>query len=400
MATLGNLCVDIVLNVPKLPSSNKEERKAFMEQLAASPPDKKYWEAGGNCNLIFAAARLGLRVFTLGHVGNEIYGDFLVDVLENEGVSMVGMRENSGAVKCTNSYETLLCWVLVDPFQKHDFCSRADFNEEPAFSWMTRLSDPVKKTIQKSKILFCNGYAFDEFYPELITSALYCAIGAGTRVFFDPGPRGKKLLNGTPDEKGALELFLKLSDVVLMTADEVEALTGIQNPIIAGQELIRKSERTKWIIVKVGSKGSLLITESSVSCAPSFKVDVVDTVGCGDSYTAAIAFGYLHNLPSIDTLALANAVGAATATGVGAGRNVATLGKVLKLLKQSNLNEDDEFWNKLMNKVEAKEIILLSGTHINGHGDQFVRVPIQNVVANLLPKLEIVFKYGRKILQS
>lgn len=40
LATLGNLCVDIVLNVPRLPPANKEERKAYMDHLAASPPDK------------------------------------------------------------------------------------------------------------------------------------------------------------------------------------------------------------------------------------------------------------------------------------------------------------------------------------------------------------------------
>lgn len=40
VATLGNLCVDIVLNVPALPPPSKEERKAYMEELSASPPDK------------------------------------------------------------------------------------------------------------------------------------------------------------------------------------------------------------------------------------------------------------------------------------------------------------------------------------------------------------------------
>lgn len=40
VATLGNLCVDIVLNVPKLPPNSREERKAFMDELSKSPPDK------------------------------------------------------------------------------------------------------------------------------------------------------------------------------------------------------------------------------------------------------------------------------------------------------------------------------------------------------------------------
>lgn len=40
VATLGNLCVDIVLNVPQLPPPSLSQRKAFMERLASSPPSK------------------------------------------------------------------------------------------------------------------------------------------------------------------------------------------------------------------------------------------------------------------------------------------------------------------------------------------------------------------------
>lgn len=40
VATLGNLCVDIVLSVPKLPPKKLHDRKAYMDRLSASPPDK------------------------------------------------------------------------------------------------------------------------------------------------------------------------------------------------------------------------------------------------------------------------------------------------------------------------------------------------------------------------
>lgn len=40
VATLGNLCVDIVLGVPKLPPRNPHDRKDFMDRLSASAPDK------------------------------------------------------------------------------------------------------------------------------------------------------------------------------------------------------------------------------------------------------------------------------------------------------------------------------------------------------------------------
>lgn len=55
-------------------------------------------------------------------MGEEIYGKFLLDVLQAEGISVVGMLENTNATACHQAYETLLCWVLVDPFQKHGFC--------------------------------------------------------------------------------------------------------------------------------------------------------------------------------------------------------------------------------------------------------------------------------------
>lgn len=50
-----------------------------------------------------------------------------------------------------------------------------------------------------------------------------------------------------------------------------------------------------------------------------------DTVGCGDSFAAAVALGFTrgHRIPPV--LALANAVGAATAMGSGAGKTFTPL---------------------------------------------------------------------------
>lgn len=55
-------------------------------------------------------------------MGDEIYGKFLIDVLHDEGICMVGMNEDADLNNSSASYETLLCWVLVDPLQRHGFC--------------------------------------------------------------------------------------------------------------------------------------------------------------------------------------------------------------------------------------------------------------------------------------
>ncbi|XP_076951175.1 uncharacterized protein LOC143624382 [Bidens hawaiensis] len=392
VATLGNLCVDVVLNVPKLPPLGFDERKDYMEQLSNSPPDKKYWEAGGNCNMAIAAARLGLRCNAIGHIGNEIYGKFLLDVLHDEGINVIKMKEEDDIVNTLSSseYETLLCWVLVDPLQRHGFCSRADFSKEPAFAWMKTLSDDVKSNIQKSKVLFCNGYGFDELPAGLITSALEYAVAVNTSVFFDPGPKGKSLAVGTREEQDALAKLLRFSDVLLLTSEEAESMTGLRNPVAAGKELLGNGVRTKWVIIKMGSKGSVLITRTGICCAPSFKVNVMDTVGCGDSFVAAIAYGYIHNMPLVHTLTIANAVGAATATGCGAGRNVANLQDVTRLMKESNLNEDDSFWNTLLNEnLNKEDVTILSKTTVKGTKNRFLNVVnLQKVVSEVLLELE------------
>ncbi|KAL2942310.1 5-dehydro-2-deoxygluconokinase 2 [Bienertia sinuspersici] len=45
---------------------------------------QQYWEAGGHYNTAIAATRLRLRCLAIGHVGSEIYGRFLLDVLHDE----------------------------------------------------------------------------------------------------------------------------------------------------------------------------------------------------------------------------------------------------------------------------------------------------------------------------
>ncbi|MED6122692.1 hypothetical protein PIB30_042172 [Stylosanthes scabra] len=348
VSTLGNLCVDMVLNVPELPPPSFHERQAFMDRLASSPPNKKYWEAGGNCNMAIAAARLGLSCVSIGHVGNEIYGKFLLDVLHDEGIGMVEMSNSTDVVNSSSaSIETLLCWVLVDPLQRHGFCS-------------------------------------------LLLSAVEYAVDVGTSIFFDPGPRGKSLSTGTAEEQRALDQFLRMSDVLLLTSDEAESLTGLGDPILAGEEFLKRGIRTKWVIIKMGCHGSILITKSNIACAPAFKVDVIDTVGCGDSFVAAVAYGYIHNMPLVNTLTIANAVGAATAMGCGAGRNVATLENVKDLLKSSNISEDTKFWADVLGKnAVAQEVTCLSHM-MNGNNNRnhLNHVPYEKVASELLPKLE------------
>ena len=82
VVALGNLCLDIVVSVPELPSSSEDSRRQLLKTLTAAPPPKTAWEVGGNTNFMIAAARLGLKVASIGHVGPDQYGDYVRSVLQ------------------------------------------------------------------------------------------------------------------------------------------------------------------------------------------------------------------------------------------------------------------------------------------------------------------------------
>ena len=145
-----------------------------------------------------------------------------------------------------------------------------------------------------------------------------------------------------------LHAALDVADTVLLTEEEAEPVTGVavaegdaDAAIVAARSLLaHASAPTTTVIVKRGAAGALLVRRdgadagsSTVTSRPAPSVDVADTVGCGDSFAAAIALADRAAAPPGVALALANAVGAATATRHGAGRAVADPRTVAGLLE-------------------------------------------------------------------
>eukprot|EP00271_Cylindrocystis_brebissonii_P011651 TRINITY_DN29553_c0_g1_i1.p1 TRINITY_DN29553_c0_g1~~TRINITY_DN29553_c0_g1_i1.p1 ORF type:complete len:658 (+),score=84.84 TRINITY_DN29553_c0_g1_i1:410-2383(+) len=357
MVTLGNLCVDVVVNVDKLPPIASKLK--YVEALEMSPPHQKFWEAGGSANVLIAGGRLGLNCVALGHLGDDPFGEFFAQILEDEGVRICDLATEEFKALGDDDYggETLAVWVLIDPNHEHAFASRFDFNSDPVFSRVQTLPEHCKPYIQEARALYVNGFTFDELPPRGVLSALQCAYAAGTAIFFDPGPRTGTLLRGKPEAQEALNELLRLCSVLLLTADEALVLTGQEEPMAAAQQLLsqingsghaeagiggRPQRKDCWVVVKRGEHGCVMATrEDGCFALPGFRVNVADTVGCGDSFAAAMVLGYTRGATAFATLALANAVGAATAMGAGAGRNVARAEVVREILLELQASFDD-----------------------------------------------------------
>lgn len=132
--------------------------------------------------------------------------------------------------------------------------------------------------------------------------------------------------------------MLAITDVLLMTEEEGNAVTGLDGAGVQARHILsRPGARTQWVIIKQGAAGALLASRAkdrvSVYHQGALEVEINDTVGCGDSFGAAVVLGFIRGHSIETTLALANAVGAATAMRQGAGRQVADAPTVRRLLE-------------------------------------------------------------------
>jgi sugar/nucleoside kinase (ribokinase family) len=68
---------------------------------------------------------------------------------------------------------------------------------------------------------------------------------------------------------------------------------------------------------------------------PAIEVDVVDTTGCGDGFTAGMLAGLLLGVTPVDAAWLGTACGSLVATGLGSDAGIESFGQVLGFLSRA-----------------------------------------------------------------
>ena len=115
-----------------------------------------------------------------------------------------------------------------------------------------------------------------------------------------------------------LHNVIKNSDIFLLNDEEAMQLTEESNLINAGKQLLRKGPTT--VIIKMGARGSMLITENNIiniPCIPN--IDVFDPTGAGDSFAGGL-IGYMAKYGQEDIISAmlyASAIASFTVSGFG-----------------------------------------------------------------------------------
>lgn len=109
---------------------------------------------------------------------------------------------------------------------------------------------------------------------------------------------------------------VKLNDEELVVVSELLNLKG-EDIELKARQLLTKYD-LQIVCVTRGAEGSLLISKTNTVIHPGVNVNVADTIGAGDSFTAMLACGYLNRVPLERISEAANQLGAWVASTKGA----------------------------------------------------------------------------------
>ena len=299
---LGEINVDLILTGDARPVFGQAERVVDDATLTM-----------GGSGIIFAcgAARLGLRTAYCGVVGDDLFGRYMLDSLQQRGVDTCG-------VHVAADQKTGLTVVL------HDGGDRALLTHLGAISALR--ADMVDRTLlARAGHVHVSTYFLQHALQPGLAALLAEARRGGATVSMDT--------NWDPEEKWNHGLAEALAQTDIFLPNEQEALAISRRPAL-DDALDALAAAIPTVAVKLGADGARCRQGPVHLADPGFPVDVVDATGAGDSFDAGFVFGYIQGWSLADTLALACACGALSTRAAGGTQAQPTLDEAQQLIRQ------------------------------------------------------------------
>ena len=266
---------------------------------------------GAPANVAVALARLDIGVGFIGRVGNDSFGLMLIELLQSEGVDTTHFRPVA-------DIPTTLAFVAASSPNKQDFIlyRGADAKLSPA--------DLDRSYIASAKVFLYGSVTLTSTSRDAASQAVKWANEDGVLVAYDANLRPALWPSLKAARQGILEGMHGVT-VCKLNETELELLAGTSD-LAAGSRWIL-AQGPKLCLVTLGPQGAYFDNGRARGHVPAFKVDVVDSTGCGDAFLAGIVLGILETPTPIEDfdeptlrriVRFANAMGALTATRKGA----------------------------------------------------------------------------------
>ncbi|MHA6759025.1 PfkB family carbohydrate kinase [Streptacidiphilus sp. PAMC 29251] len=288
---LGNIVVDLVLDIPELPERGGD----MLATAAASTP-------GGGLNSMVAAARQGLRVAYGGAHGTGPYGDRARAAMRDAGIEVLQPPKRNT--------DTGLVVTLLDAGGERTFVT------SPGAEATLDSADLDRVRSGPGDLVYLSGYSMLHRSNRQALTGWLRALPDRTPVLFDPGP----LVADIPAD--TLRLLRARADWWSCNAREAELLTGSDDPSAAAVALGRSLGRG-GVLVRTGPDGCLLLppgatkAEAAPEVIPGFAVKAVDLNGAGDAHTGVFLAALASGAAPAEAALTANAAAALAVTARG-----------------------------------------------------------------------------------
>ena len=264
----------------------------------------------GSSSVIFAcgAARLGLRVAFIGVCGDDVFGRFMLAEMQKRNV-------NVDHVIIRTAGQTGLSVIL------NREADRAILTH-PGLIADLQASDIADSLLAQTRHLHVASYFLQTKLQPDLPALFQRAHALGLTTSLDT--------NYDPSEKWiGFDDLLSKTDVFLPNKTEALSITQSANVVSASEQL---AQTCKLAAIKLGAEGAIACNGEEVIRSNSISVNVVDTVGAGDTFDAGFVFGYLNDWPLQKSLRLACVCGALSTQRAGGTEGQPTLQEALAFL--------------------------------------------------------------------
>ncbi|PMB85066.1 ribokinase [Dolosicoccus paucivorans] len=250
---------------------------------------------GKGANQAVACAKLGAQTAMIGAVGNDSFGQALIDNLESYHIdtSAVKVKENTpsgSAIITLYNRDNSIIYVGG----ANNKVTRSDIDDQV-------------NLIQSADMVIVQNETPVETVQRLIEQCTACEVP----IILNPAP--------------ARLLETKwLDQVTYLTPNETEFAE-----LFSGETMDAVLSRyTNKLIITLGDQGAMFHDGKNVVTVPSYKVspdDIVDTTGAGDTFNGALAVALANEFDLADAIRFANLAGGLSIQHKGAQGGIPTL---------------------------------------------------------------------------
>jgi ribokinase len=263
VVVVGSVNVDLVVSTERLPLPG--------ETVVGGRFARHHGGKGGNQAV--AAARLGARTIFVGAVGDDTLGVDARAALAAEGVDV-------GGLLVLPDRPTGVALIVVDEEGENMIAVASGANV--ALS-SVQVRAAFKQLVLTPADVVLVGH-------EIRTGATHEAVRlarlAGATAILNPAPA-----------HGLERPTLDLAAILTPNEGELAALAGeTGSPATRAKRLLGPGSSGRAVLVSLGPKGAILVSGGRVEAIPAPRVEVVDTVGAGDTLNGALAAGLAAGL--------------------------------------------------------------------------------------------------------